>query len=63
MTPISRVTIQGYRGARGVVLEPGRTCVLVGESSGNEAVPGPLRQAVERIVAAARRAPRTTWGA
>jgi predicted ATPase len=30
---ISRVTIQGYRGARDVVLDPGRTCVLVGESS------------------------------
>jgi predicted ATP-dependent endonuclease of OLD family len=30
---ISRVTIQGYRGARDLVLEPGRTCVLVGESS------------------------------
>ena len=30
---ISRVTIQGYRGARDVVLEPGHTCVLVGESS------------------------------
>jgi predicted ATP-dependent endonuclease of OLD family len=30
---LSRVTIQGYRGARDVVLEPGRTCVLVGESS------------------------------
>jgi predicted ATPase len=33
MALISRVTIQGYRGARDVVLEPGRTCVLVGESS------------------------------
>lgn len=33
MALISRVTIQGYRGAHDVVLEPGRTCVLVGESS------------------------------
>ena len=33
MDSISRVTIQGYRGARDVILEPGRTCVLVGESS------------------------------
>ena len=33
MASISRVTIQGYRGARDVVLEPGTTCVLVGESS------------------------------
>jgi hypothetical protein len=33
MALISRVTIQGYRGARDVVLEPGGTCVLVGESS------------------------------
>jgi hypothetical protein len=31
--------------------------------TGNGEVPGPLRQAVERIVAAARRAPRTTRGA
>ena len=30
---------------------------------GNGDVPGPLRQAVERVVAAARRAPRTTRGA
>jgi hypothetical protein len=30
---IERVTISGYRGARDVVLEPGTTCVLVGESS------------------------------
>ena len=30
---------------------------------GNGAVPGPLQQAVERVVAAARRAPRTTRGA
>lgn len=30
---------------------------------GNGEVPGPLRQAVERVVAAARRAPRTTRGA
>jgi hypothetical protein len=29
----------------------------------NSSVPGPLRQAVERVVAAARRAPRTTRGA
>ena len=33
MASLSRVSIQGYRGARDVVLEPGRTCVLVGESS------------------------------
>jgi predicted ATP-dependent endonuclease of OLD family len=33
MALIERVTIQGYRGAREVVLEPGPTCVLVGESS------------------------------
>jgi putative ATP-dependent endonuclease of the OLD family len=33
MAQIERVTIQGYRGARDVILEPGRTCVLVGESS------------------------------
>jgi predicted ATP-dependent endonuclease of OLD family len=31
--------------------------------SGNGEVPGPLRQAVERVVASARRAPRTTRGA
>jgi predicted ATP-dependent endonuclease of OLD family len=30
---IQKVTISGYRGARDVVLEPGATCVLVGESS------------------------------
>jgi predicted ATP-dependent endonuclease of OLD family len=30
---LSRVTIHGYRGARDVALEPGHTCVLVGESS------------------------------
>ncbi len=33
MTSIQRVTIQGYRGARDLLLEPRRTCVLVGESS------------------------------
>jgi predicted ATP-dependent endonuclease of OLD family len=33
MALIERVTIQGYRGAREVVLEPGPACVLVGESS------------------------------
>ncbi|HEX4525444.1 MAG TPA: AAA family ATPase, partial [Gaiellaceae bacterium] len=32
MALLSRVTIQGYRSARDVILEPGRTCVLVGES-------------------------------
>ena len=31
--------------------------------NGDGEVPGPLRQAVERVVAAARRAPRTTRGA
>jgi hypothetical protein len=31
--------------------------------TGDGEVPGPLRQAVERVVAAARRAPRTTRGA
>jgi predicted ATPase len=31
--------------------------------NGNDDVPGPLRQAVERVVASARRAPRTTRGA
>jgi hypothetical protein len=31
--------------------------------SGNGEVPGPLRQAVERVVASARRAPKTTRGA
>src|SRR3954462_10851465 len=30
---IDRVTIHGYRGARDVALEPGATCVLVGEAS------------------------------
>jgi energy-coupling factor transporter ATP-binding protein EcfA2 len=30
---IDRVTIQGYRGARDVLLEPGSLCALVGESS------------------------------
>lgn len=33
MTLIEQVTISGYRGARDVVLLPGSTCVLVGESS------------------------------
>src|SRR3954471_12399811 len=33
MTLLDRVTIHGYRGARDVALEPGTTCVLVGESS------------------------------
>jgi predicted ATP-dependent endonuclease of OLD family len=33
MTLIQNVTISGYRGARDVVLQPGSTCVLVGESS------------------------------
>ena len=33
MASIKTVTISGYRGARDVVLAPGATCVLVGESS------------------------------
>jgi predicted ATPase len=33
VTLIDKVSIHGYRGARDVVLEPGPTCVLVGESS------------------------------
>ena len=33
MTLIDRVTIHGYRGARDVALDPGPTCVLVGEAS------------------------------
>ena len=33
MRHLDRVTIHGYRGARDVVLEPGASCVLVGESS------------------------------
>jgi predicted ATP-dependent endonuclease of OLD family len=33
VTLIQNVTISGYRGARDVVLQPGSTCVLVGESS------------------------------
>jgi len=33
VTLIDRVTIHGYRGARDVALEPGATCVLVGEAS------------------------------
>src|SRR6476659_8424749 len=33
VTLIDRVTIHGYRGARDVALDPGSTCVLVGESS------------------------------
>lgn len=31
--------------------------------TGNGDVPGPLKQAVERVIAAARRAPRSTRGA
>jgi predicted ATPase len=33
MALLQRITINGYRGARDVALEPGRICVLVGESS------------------------------
>ena len=33
MASLQRVTIHGFRGARDVALEPGRLCVLVGESS------------------------------
>lgn len=33
MALIRQVTISGYRGARDVALQPGSTCVLVGESS------------------------------
>ena len=39
-----------------------RTIALVPDF-GNGEVPGPLRQAVERVVASARRAPRSTTGA
>ena len=33
MASLQRVTINGFRGVRDVALEPGRLCVLVGESS------------------------------
>ena len=36
MASLQRITINGFRGARDVALEPGRLCVLVGESSSGQ---------------------------
>ena len=50
--------VAGFRARRG---EP--VAAFKRFQDGNGDVPGPLRQAVERVVASARRAPRTTRGA
>jgi putative ATP-dependent endonuclease of the OLD family len=52
---------EGVSGLRGRRAKP--AAAFKRFQSGNGEIPGPLRQAVERVVASARRAPRTTRGA
>jgi predicted ATP-dependent endonuclease of OLD family len=52
---------EGVSGLRGRRAKP--AAAFKRFQTGNGEIPGPLRQAVERVVASARRAPRTTRGA
>jgi predicted ATP-dependent endonuclease of OLD family len=53
-----------FEGVTGLKVRRGKPAAALKRfRSGNGDVPGPLREAVERVVAAARRAPRTTRGA
>ena len=56
--------VPDFEGVTGVRARRGKPAAAFKRfQSGDGDVPGPLRQAVERIVASARRAPRTTRGA
>jgi predicted ATP-dependent endonuclease of OLD family len=56
--------VPDFEGVTGVRARRGKPAAAWKKfQNGNDEVPGPLRQAVERVVAAARRAPRTTRGA
>ena len=56
--------VPDFEGVTGVRARRGKPAAAFERfQSGNGEVPGPLRQAVERVVASARRAPRTTRGA
>jgi len=56
--------VPDFEGVTGVRARRGKPAASFERfQSGNGEVPGPLRQAVERVVASARRAPRTTRGA
>ena len=56
--------VPDFEGVTGVRARRGKPAAAFKRfQSGNGEVPGPLRQAVERVVASARRAPRTTRGA
>ena len=56
--------VPDFEGVAGVRARRGKPAAAFKRfQSGNGEVPGPLRQAVERVVANARRAPQTTRGA
>jgi predicted ATP-dependent endonuclease of OLD family len=56
--------IPDFEGVTGLKVRRGKPAAALKRfKGGNGEVPGPLREAVERVVAAARRAPRTTRGA
>ncbi len=56
--------VPDFEGVTGVRARRGKPAAAFKRfQSGDGDVPGPLRQAVERVVASARRAPRTTRGA
>jgi predicted ATP-dependent endonuclease of OLD family len=60
----SIMLIPDFEGVTGLKVRRGKPAAAYKRfHGGNGDVPGPLRQAVERVVAAARRAPRTTRGA
>ncbi|NUR77276.1 MAG: hypothetical protein HOQ28_13445, partial [Thermoleophilia bacterium] len=60
----SIMLVPDFEGVTGLKVRRGKPAAAYRRfNSGNGDVPGPLRQAVERVVAAARRAPRSTRGA
>jgi len=60
----SIMLIPDFEGVTGLKVRRGKPAAALKRfKGGNGDVPGPLREAVERVVAAARRAPRTTRGA
>jgi predicted ATP-dependent endonuclease of OLD family len=60
----SIMLVPDFEGVTGLKVRRGKPAAAYKRfNAGNGDVPGPLRQAVERVVAAARRAPRSTRGA
>ena len=60
----SIMLVPDFEGVTGLKVRRGKPAAAYRRfQDGNGDVPGPLRQAVERVVASARRAPRTTRGA